>query len=251
VAQQIRSINPVVSVLHNIVILLWTIASGIFYGCASTALSIVSLKAARKAEMLFHRQLLAVCGVRVITEGLDRIKKDQRYIFLANHQSFFDIPVLSRGIGRHLSFVAKKELFTIPFFGWGMSAVGHIKIDRENPRKARLSILKAVSILQQKNISLVLFPEGTRSPAGKLTALKRASLTIALEAGVPIVPVVICGAWKINKKKSLRFLPGTVKLIITEPIPADVAISMDKVQLTEKVQSIMSLALDGAREFND
>jgi len=251
VAEQNRGINPGISVLHNIIIIIWTIASAVFYGCGSILLSIVSVKVGRMSEVLFHRQILQVCGVRVVTEGLERIDKNQRYIFLANHQSYFDIPVLSHGIGRHLSFVAKKELFAIPFFGWGMSAVGHVKIDRANPRKARQSIAEAIEILKRKNISLVLFPEGTRSPTGKLSLFKRASLTVALEAGVPIVPVAICGSWKINKKNSLHIVPGTVKLIITEPIPAAIAQNMDKTQLTENVRDSIAAALDSAREFNE
>jgi len=203
------------------------------------------------SERLWYRFLLVVSGVRVTTEGLDRINKNQRYIFLSNHQSYFDIPVLSRGLNRELSFVAKKELFSIPVFGWAMSAVGHIKIDRKNARKARLSIIRAVETLRKKNISLVLFPEGTRSPTGELHEFKRASFTVALEAGVPIVPVVISGSWKINRKKSMRINPGTVKLTIADPIPVDVAQSMDKGSLMEKVRGVIATTLDGNKRFNE
>jgi len=250
VAKQIRSVT-VPMIARNLGIILWAFSSAVVCGLAACLLSPVSITAARNSERWWHKHVLVACGVEVITEGFERLDKNQRYIFIANHQSYFDIPVLSFGIKRHLSFVAKKELFNIPFFGWGMSAVGHVKIDRTNPRKARESITRAVSTLQQKNISLVLFPEGTRSLNGRLNDFKRASFTLALEAGVPIVPVAICGAWKINRKGSMRIVPGKVKLIITDPILPDVTQTMDKTQVAEKVHGIIAQTLDESLGAND
>ena len=94
---------------------------------------------------------------------MKNVHKNERYVFIANHQSDFDIPVLYEGLFPNLSFIAKKELFMLPFFGWGMAAVGHIWIDRKNARKARKSITRAVNRLKRNHVSLVLFPEGTRS----------------------------------------------------------------------------------------
>jgi 1-acyl-sn-glycerol-3-phosphate acyltransferase len=177
-----------------------------------------------------------MCGIRVTTTGGEKLDRKARYVFIANHQSYFDIPVLYAGLPFSLSFIAKKELFFIPFFGWGIAAIGHIWIDRDNARAARKSITRAISKLNRQCISLVLFPEGTRSITGEVGEFKRGSFTLALEAGVPVVPVSILGTRDVLPKKSRRFSPGTTTLVIGDPIvPAELS-KLDKTKLSELVR---------------
>ncbi|MGB7568174.1 MAG: lysophospholipid acyltransferase family protein [Chitinivibrionales bacterium] len=235
-AQQIRRMNTAGIFLRSCVVAFWVLASTVVFGLGSILMRPFSIRAARSCARLWSLQLLFMCDVKVKVEGLEKIKKDQRYVFVANHQSYFDIPVMYAGLFANLSFVAKKELFVIPFLGWGMAAIGHIWIDRKNARKARKSITRAVSMLKRNKISLVLFPEGTRSMSGKVGEFKRASFVLALEAGVPVVPVAICGTREVQPKSSLKIIPGVVKLIIGDPLPIVPGADLDKGHLSGMVR---------------
>jgi 1-acyl-sn-glycerol-3-phosphate acyltransferase len=236
VAEQDRGIKGLLNILHNVFIALWAVASTVVYGTVTLCISPFNNRLARYIAHLWCIHLLFMCGVRVTTAGVEKLDSKERYVFISNHQSFFDIPVLYAGLPFSLSFIAKKELFFIPFFGWGIAAIGHIWIDRENARAARKSITRAISKLKRQCISLVLFPEGTRSITGQVGEFKRGSFTLALEAGVSVVPVSICGTRDVLPKKSTRFRPGTATLVIGDPIlPADLS-TLDKTKLSELVR---------------
>ena len=243
-AQQIRRINTAGIFLRNVFVSMWVIASTFAFGLGSIVMCPFSIGAARGCARLWSLQLLFICGVKVKVEGLEKINKDGRYVFVANHQSYFDIPVMYAGLFAGLSFIAKKELFLIPFFGWGMAAVGHIWIDRKNARKARKSMTRAVSMLKRNKISLVLFPEGTRSSNGKVGEFKRGSFVLALEAGVPVVPVAICGTREVQSKSTLKIVPGVVKLIIGDPLPIVSGAGLDKVHLSGMVRETIVKAME-------
>lgn len=235
-AEQDRGIKGLLNILHNVFIALWAVASTVVYGTVTLCISPFNNRLARYIAHLWCIHLLFMCGVRVTTAGVEKLDSKERYVFISNHQSFFDIPVLYAGLPFSLSFIAKKELFFIPFFGWGIAAIGHIWIDRENARAARKSITRAISKLKRQCISLVLFPEGTRSITGQVGEFKRGSFTLALEAGVSVVPVSICGTRDVLPKKSTRFRPGTATLVIGDPIlPADLS-TLDKTKLSELVR---------------
>ena len=108
-------------------------------------------------------------------------------------------------------------LFRIPFFGWAMAAAGIIKVDRSNREKAIKSIERAGESIK-KGVSVILFPEGTRSPDGDIHTFKKGAFVLALKSGVPIVPISISGTRRILEKHSLSLNPGTVKIVISEPI---------------------------------
>ena len=235
-AEQDRGVRGTVGPFGTVLMALWLAASSIAYGTAALCCAVLSNRPARALARLWCAQLLFLAGVKVKTIGLEKVDRKERYVFVANHQSYFDIPALYAGLRFDLSFIAKKELFFIPFFGWGIAVVGHIWIDRENARNARKSITRAVSKLKDRHISLVLFPEGTRSVTGEVGEFKRGSFSLALEAGVPVVPVSICGTRDVLPKKSLRLRPGTVRLVIGDPVlPAQFA-ALDKTKLTEIVK---------------
>jgi 1-acyl-sn-glycerol-3-phosphate acyltransferase len=229
--RQIGGVRAAAAIIRNGFVIAWTIVSAIAYGFTAMIVGVFSRNKARSVARQWSLNLMFVTGVKLTVEGAENIDKNKNYVFVANHQGYFDIPVLYAGLGSMLSFIAKKELFRIPFFGWGMKAIGCINIDRSNPRKARKSITRGVSVLKKNNISLVLFPEGTRSASGKVGEFKRASFTLALESGVPVVPVAICGTREVQRKESYRISPAAVRLVIGAPLNPHEGVVLDKEQL--------------------
>ncbi len=233
------SIKDILLFPYRFFVATWMIFSAITYSSLVIVLMPISKKASKQAGRLWMKHLLFFSRVSVRTFGSEKLAKDKHYIFIANHQSYYDIPVLFAGLPFFLGFIAKKQLFQIPIFGWAMAAVGHIWIDRDNARKARQSISRAVAKLNKENISLVLFPEGTRSSGEGLGAFKRGSFTLAIEAGVAVVPVSIVGAETILAKRSLRLMAGKVHIIIGDPIPHSVIEGLDKNQISALVREKM------------
>jgi 1-acyl-sn-glycerol-3-phosphate acyltransferase len=240
----IGGLRSAIMFLYNGALIVWTIASAVTYGFMTMILSPLSGPLARKVARLWCVHLLFLTRVKIVIRGASNIDHKMNYVFVANHQGYFDIPVLYTGIGSAISFIAKKELFSLPFFGWGMAAIGCISIDRKNPRNARASIMRAISVLKKNNLSLVLFPEGTRSQSDKVGEFKRASFTLAREAGVPVVPVAICGTGAIHNKSSNKIRPGTVTLIIGTPITTDKIQKLNKEELSGAVREIIAKAME-------
>jgi len=167
---------------------------------------------------IWARLLLITCGVRVTYEGREHIDEDKPCIYVANHQSLFDIPACFMALPGRLRWLAKKELFRIPIFGWGMWVIGHVSIDRERSEKAVGSVDHAVERLKKEDISPVVFPEGTRSPDGRIHRFKKGAFVMAIKAERDIVPVTIIGSRKIAPKKSFFISSGTIHVCIHEPI---------------------------------
>lgn len=154
---------------------------------------------------LWCHTLLKVLGirVRVLAEALP--EKGKNYVFMANHQSQLDIPVLESLLKPYnIRFLAKKSLFDIPFFGWGIRALGYVPVEREDPKEGLKSLLACVERLKE-GVSLIVFPEGTRSPNGELLPFKTAGFLIPIKAGVPVCPVAIWGTFRILPKGKLWF----------------------------------------------
>jgi 1-acyl-sn-glycerol-3-phosphate acyltransferase len=212
---------------------IWFLISGIVYSTVCIVGGMVSRRFAQYIARAWCRHLLHIIGVRMKVTGAEKLSLENRYVFFANHQSALDIPLLYSGLSHPLCFIAKKELFLIPFFGWGIAVVGHVRIDRSSARSARESLARGVEHLKKHRLSLVLFPEGTRSADGMLGEFKKGSFTVALDAGVPVVPVAIRKANERLRKKSLIVRPGLVFLDICDPIdPA----GMEKSELAAKVR---------------
>lgn len=171
---------------------------------------------------------LAVSGIDVHTEGLDRLSGPP-YVFMCNHQSALDIYALMTGLPFSFKWIAKRQLFRIPFFGWAISRAGYVSIDRENPREALKAIDEAARKIRE-GINIIIFPEGTRSAKGELLPFKKGGFRLALRAMVPIVPIGIYGSSALQPKGS--FIPrgkGAVYIHIGEPIIIE---GMDKSQKT-------------------
>lgn len=238
-----RENRSIVANFRSIFCLVWVLFSTVTYGICCIILSAISRKTARSLGRAWNLHLLGFGGVKLEVRGADKLDMNARYVFVANHQSALDIPILIAGLKHQLSFIAKKELFMIPFFGWGIAAMGHIWIDRGNARKAHKSIERAVKRLHNENISLLLFPEGTRSLDGKLGEFKQASFTLALRAGVQVVPVAIRNAASLLPKSTFFIRPGTAYIEICDPINV-AGVETTKGELSAKVREILKTIVE-------
>ena len=162
--------------------------------------------------------ILKVGKINFNINGLKNIDLRKNYFFVPNHESALDIPLVFASIPMHVVSVAKIELSRIPFFGWSMIAGGHFFVDRSNHKKAMRSIEKARISMNKNPRSVFLFPEGTRSLDGKVGRFKKGGLKLAIDLGVPIVPVGIVGTnqFQSNLKKGLNI--GKIELNIGKPI---------------------------------
>ncbi len=166
---------------------------------------------------LWSTSLLAAGCLRVEVECPPEIDPHGNYIFLANHQSLFDIPVLLSTVPGQVRMMAKRSLFRVPVFGWALAAGGFIPIDRGDRSSARQSFASAISRLRA-GTSILLFPEGTRSLTGTLLPFQRGGFLLALKSGLPIVPVGIRGTRDIQRKGTWTIRPGTVRVCYGTPI---------------------------------
>lgn len=166
---------------------------------------------------IWSKSILFVSGIRVDVQGLANIDPLKSYIYMSNHRSNFDIPVLLGCLPIQFRWLAKAELFKIPIFGRAMLGAGYVKIDRFNRESAFKSIDEVASKMKN-GVSVMIFPEGTRSEDGNLKPFKKGGFIMAVDSGVPIVPVVLQGTRSIMAKGSWRINPGSVTLSIQEPI---------------------------------
>ena len=167
----------------------------------------------------WSRRVLSAAGIRLVIEGAERLSPDQRYVFMANHQSLLDVPTLVMAVPGPVRFVAKSSLARVPLFGQALRAIGNIPIERGN----RQDTMRRMREAQQgiaRQVSVAFFAEGTRSDDGELLPFKRGGVAMALALGVPIVPMAISGTIKVLPKgaRGVR-KSGLVRVAIGEPIP--------------------------------
>ena len=163
--------------------------------------------------------ILRIGGILLQVKGLENIDPARSYVFVVNHQSNIDIPVLVQSlIPFQLRWIAKKELLRVPFFGWAMWATKHIIVDRADPLDAMRSLARAKKRIAA-GVSVVVFPEGTRSRDGKLLRFKKGGFLLAVETQTTIVPVTINGSGKVLPAGDWRLNPGTIEIIVDKPVP--------------------------------
>ena len=178
-------------------------------------------KIAYGVSRLWTWAILKIAGIRLEVKGLEHLDPSRQYIFMANHQSNIDIPVLVQSLtGFQLRWVAKRELLFIPLFGWAMWASRHIVVDRSDRSKAMASLRKAKERIEG-GICVVLFPEGTRSSDGHLLPFKRGGFVLAVKTKTPIVPIIINGSGAILPRGDWRIKGGKIEVIVSEPVPLD------------------------------
>jgi 1-acyl-sn-glycerol-3-phosphate acyltransferase len=187
--------------------------------------------------------ILATTGVSVEVKGLDRLPRDRTFIFVSNHQSIYDIPVIFATLPYQLRIIAKESLGSFPFLGWHLQRNGHLLVDRRNPDRA--GILRRWRALVGEGLSLIIFPEGTRSADGRVGRFKAGSFLLAVEAQLPVVPLSIDGTRHVMRKGRLMTSPGHARLVVHEPIDtAGLAVS-DARQLAERVRDVVARDVPG------
>jgi len=162
--------------------------------------------------------LLWANGIPMRLEGMENLKKDQSYILVSNHASTLDIPALISAAPFPVRFLAKKSLLWFPIFGWVLYFSGHILVDRRSAQSALRGLKKAPSLLK-KGISIIVFPEGTRTPDGEMKEFKRGAFLLAQHSKFPVVPVSIIGTYEMLPRHGWCYWPGTIHIGMGEPIP--------------------------------
>lgn len=179
--------------------------------------------------------ILKSSRIRVRVEGLENVDPGRTTIYCANHPSAMDIPILLVTLPVQFRFLAKRALFHLPFLGWHLRRSGHIPVDRERPREALQSLDQAAKKIQEGR-SVVLFPEGHRSRDGQVLPFKAGSFYLAIQAGVPIVPVTLNGTRAVLKPDTLHVRPGQVQVIFHPPV-ATAGLTLDDLEaLSERVR---------------
>ena len=185
--------------------------------------------------------ILETTGVRVEVEGLERVAGGATYVFVANHQSIYDIPVIFASLPYQLRIIAKASLARFPVLGWHLRRGGHLFVDRRHPDRA--GILGRWRALVSEGLSLLIFAEGTRSRDGRVARFKAGSFLLAIDAGLPIVPVAVIGTREVMPKGRLRTEPARVRLVVHDPIlpPAITApATQDAKALADRVHAIVA-----------
>jgi len=182
--------------------------------------------------------LLRVARVRLTVEGLEKIDPQQSYVFVANHRSYMDIPAILASIPVEFRFYAKKGLFLIPFLGTHLKRAGHIPVARGDARASVRSMALGAHLIQERKISMLLFPEGGRR-AG-MQGFKEGAAHIAIKAGVPIVPLGLVGTRAVLPIGSSYVRGGPVTLKIGDPIATSGLKLQDRAQLTETLSRLVA-----------
>jgi 1-acyl-sn-glycerol-3-phosphate acyltransferase len=175
-------------------------------------------KSAYRISRIWTALILRMGGIVVKVRGSENIDPRQQYVFMVNHQSNLDIPILVQSLRDfQLRWIAKRELVWIPFFGWAMWASGHITVNRADPLDGFRSLNRAKERLAA-GISIVVFPEGTRSRDGKLLRFKKGGFLLAAQSNRPVVPVTINGSRQVLPAGAWQMKGGTIEVTISPPI---------------------------------
>jgi len=190
---------------------------------------------------LWARLIVRAAGIDLRAEGTETIDRNQRYIIIANHYSYFDIPCIFAAIPQPIRFMAKISLFKIPIFGWAIGRAGFIPIDRKNRRTAVKSFELAVQRIRKGN-TVVVFPEEGRSRERAMRPFQRGGFLLALRSGLPILPVAIVGTYDVFSAHAKRVTPGPVTVKVGTPISTEGLTVREKDRLlTESREQILAM----------
>jgi 1-acyl-sn-glycerol-3-phosphate acyltransferase len=215
----------------------------ILLGAVSIASSVFDRRGyvAHACARAWSRWILWTTGVRVRVDGLDRIRAGTTYIFVSNHQSHYDTPVIFSALPFELRIIAKQSLARFPVLGWHLKRGGHLFVDRRHPDRA--GILRRWRALVSEGLSLIIYAEGTRSVDGRVAQFKAGSFLLAMQAGLPIVPLAVIGTREVMPKGRLRTEPADVQLVVHDPIaPSRMAhpTARDAKTLADRVHAVVA-----------
>ncbi|PLX86277.1 MAG: 1-acyl-sn-glycerol-3-phosphate acyltransferase [Desulfuromonas sp.] len=216
----------------------WTL----FVILTGVPLSFINPDLLHSYSQFWARVCLVLAGVRLEVTGEELLEREQSVIYMANHQGNFDILALMAGLPGQFRWLAKEELFRVPLFGFAMRRSGYIPIDRSDRKKAIRSMSEAARRIAGGS-SVVVFPEGTRSPDGSLLPFKKGGFMLALQSRVPMVPVAILGSGDIMPKGSRWIHPGTIRVKIFPPLETADKGTRDREELMAAVRRPIENAL--------
>ncbi|MGD8561427.1 MAG: lysophospholipid acyltransferase family protein [Desulfarculaceae bacterium] len=232
--------------------LIWSLWALVWFGLVTGMGSLltlgVSLAGTSEAKVqwvprIWARALIWGVGCPVSSQGLEKLASGQTFVFASNHTSALDIPAVQAVLPPNFRWIAKKELFSIPVFGQALRHAGYIPIDRSNRREAMKSLKRAAERIAG-GASVVIFPEGTRSPDGKLLPFKSGGLGLAIKSGRPVVPMAILGAGKALPPKKYILSPQRVRIVAGSPISTSGLELKDRDhlanQVREKVEELLA-----------
>jgi 1-acyl-sn-glycerol-3-phosphate acyltransferase len=223
-----------INLIQGVWVVLWTVL------WITVALVTYLVTRSRRPGLFLARRvwapgILAAGPARLEVHGLEKLDLARPYLFAANHQSFVDIPALFAALPVPLLFLGKIELARIPFLGWYMRAMGMVFIDRSDKARSARSVERITRRLRE-GWSLLSFPEGTRSPDGRLQRFRSATFAAAIDTGVPVVPVALEGATRVFPRNGVGARPGTIRIFIGEPIHTEGLTRDTRVDLADRTQ---------------
>ena len=179
---------------------------------------------------------LWILGIRLDVSGRDNVDRLKPCVFMANHLSFLDGPLLFYLIPQFVRVILKKEIFRIPIIGWSMGFVGFVLVDRKGLKSGRRSIERATELIKTKGYSYLIFPEGTRSRDGKMQSFRRGAFFLAINSQATIVPITIEGTYDLMPKGNPFIKKGTVKVTFHQAVPVSGLAKEDMPDLMEHVR---------------
>jgi 1-acyl-sn-glycerol-3-phosphate acyltransferase len=199
----------------------WTGVGGstAFWGTMSLASSLLDRSGGFQHFCMveWSRECLRFAGVHARVEGLEHVLRDRPQVFFSSHSSFADICVLAAHLPVTYRWLAKKELFKVPFIGWHLARSGHLKIDRGD-RDSAIRLLNEAAEKVRSGVNVIVFPEGTRSRDGTLQPFKKGVFHFAIDAGVPLVPIRLTGTHRIVPRGTRLLVPGDVVMRVGPPL---------------------------------
>ena len=206
-----------------------------------------SHKYTMRAARFWARWVLWGTGARVKVKGLEKLVPGTNYIFMMNHTSALDVLIPLTFLPGVVVYMAKKELFGIPLFGWALYAAGSIPVNRANRSQARASVDKAAYLIKKRAVSIIFYPEGTRSRDGNLLPFKGGGFYLAIASKLAVAPVVIQGADKVMPPKTLSLTPGEINITIQEPIETAELDYNNRHGLLEQTRNSIQSVLDASK----
>ncbi|MFK5926833.1 MAG: lysophospholipid acyltransferase family protein [Desulfuromusa sp.] len=219
----------------------WTLVASLIALC----ISLFGPDKTHSFVRFWGRSCLFFAGLKVQVLGVENILYNRPAIYISNHQSNFDIPIIYAGLPIQFRWMAKQELFRIPFFGLAMKRSGFISIDRSNRRTTMHSIIAAAQRIKE-GTSVIIFPEGTRTTDGQLQEFKKGALLIAVKAQVPVVPIAIHGSYQVQSKGQWKVDSGALTIDFLPPITTEGLKNTDLQTLTSEVHDKITNSLQGA-----
>jgi 1-acyl-sn-glycerol-3-phosphate acyltransferase len=233
--------HPVLVFLHTVFIYIGIVVSTFVLALVAIAVSFFSRTgdSVHLVARFWARTILWMSFIPVEVRGKENLDPHRSCIYMSNHQSNYDIPVLLSWLPVQFRWLAKAELFNIPIFGRGMRGAGYISIDRSNRKSAFQSLARAAESIRA-GTSVLIFPEGTRSSNGGLQPFKKGGFVLAVDAAVLIVPIIIHGTFAIMPKKGWAIRRRPVVVEILPPIDASQYTRKNKDDLMDHLSQVMS-----------